>query len=564
MRIALLAVLALAGAGRRGGVQDPKDLLRVSWAPPLHLDPHRAASAVEARYVGALFEGLVTHEADGVTAAPGMAEAWEAGADGLSWTFRLREASWSNGDPVTAHDFVFAWRRAVRPETGCEFASLFRVFRNAGAVQEAAEADAILAQYDDFSKEAQAEAARRLERIARRRHADTLRRRGALEAARAAAGRPDVAEGDLGFSAADARTLKVTLERPAPWLPDMLAAMPFVPLHEKTLSAHGREWVAAGKIVTNGPFLFEGATLVSLALRRNPRYWEPRPEGAPARVVVEFSSEEVALEKFREGRLDWVAREQIPAEKAGGIREVVSFDAWGTVFLRFNAAKPPFDRKEARVAFARAIDRTAAAAAARSAPAARLVPAGFPGYPAVEGIPFDRAAAMEALLRETGFDLSKFPRVDLVAAEGNPSSSLAEAVREGLEKTLGVRVRVRAVKGPALYRALAAGEFDLALGGWRGDAFDPAFFLEGWSKGHPQNASGWADAEFDALLARAEKAGSAKDRLELLSRAEARLLSEAPVVPLACASDSFLAGPRIEGLRPNPMSRFPLKRIRIK
>jgi oligopeptide transport system substrate-binding protein len=557
MRRAIAAVLLWAAQG-------PEDDLRVCWAPPVHLDPHRATSAVEARYVGALFEGLVTHEADGVTPAPGMAREWRAEADGLAWTFTLREASWSNGDPVRADDFVFSWRRAVRSETGCEFAALFRAFRNVGAWLDQAEADALLARYEDFSKEAQAEAAGRLEQVARRRHAEPLRRRGALGAARAAEARPDVAEGDLGFRAVDARTLRVTLERPAPWLLDLLAAMPFVPLHEPTLSAHGREWVKPANIVTNGPFLFEEATPFGMALRRSPRYWEPPPAGSPGRIAVEFSSEELALEKFREGRLDWVARERVAREKAQGTPGLVSFDGWGTVFLRFNAARPPFDRREVRAAFARAVDRKKAAAAARATPAERLVPAGVPGYPAAEGLPLDGAAAMEGLLRATGFDLSKFPRVQFLAAEGALPAAVAEALREGLEKTLGVGIEVRTVKGPALYRALSSGEFHLALGGWAGDTLDPLAFLEGWTKGHAQNASGWADAEYDELLARAGKAAGPKERLELLSRAEARLLSEAPVVPLYAVPDVYLAGPRIDGLRPNPMARFPLKRLRIR
>ena len=112
MRSLLLVLLCLV----------PREtILRTSWAPPSQLDPQRATSVAESRYITAMFEGLVVPGPDGVTPTPGMAERWEISADGLDWTFHLREAVWSNGDPVTSSDFTFAWRRALRAETGCVF-----------------------------------------------------------------------------------------------------------------------------------------------------------------------------------------------------------------------------------------------------------------------------------------------------------------------------------------------------------------------------------------------------------------------------------------------------------
>ncbi|HLF94587.1 MAG TPA: ABC transporter substrate-binding protein, partial [Planctomycetota bacterium] len=367
-----------------------ESVFRVSWAPPAQLDPQRATSIAESRYIGAMFEGLTAPGPDGVTPAPGMAERWEASADGLAWTFTLRDAAWSNGDPVRAGDFVFAWRRALRPETECEFVSLFRVFRNVGAWLDALEADAILAGYDDLPKGAQAEAQRTFARIARKRHAEALRRRGALDAARAAEMRPEIAETDLGFAAVDARTLRVTLERRSPWLPDLLTFMSFAPVPARAIGAHGDGWVRPGKIVTNGPYRFDSATSVSLTFRKSAGYWDKALADAPDAVVVELSSEEVALEKFRAGKLDWLPREQIPAAKLAELKDAVAVDAWGTHFLRFNVARPPFDRREARVAIARAIDRREVAKGAGGKGTERLVPAGFPGYPEVAGLGFDR------------------------------------------------------------------------------------------------------------------------------------------------------------------------------
>jgi oligopeptide transport system substrate-binding protein len=538
-------------------------VFRVSWAPPFQLDPQLAVSQVDSRYVSLLFEGLVTPGPDGITPAPGAAAAWEASADGLIWTFSLRAATWSNGEPVTANDFVYAWRRALSPATGCNYTSLFRGMRNVGAYLDAAEADALLAQYEDLSKSAQAETLGRLAEIARKRQAAALRRRGSEDGARAAESRPDVDEKDLGFEAIDAKMLRITLESPAPWLPDLLSFMCFAPVPEKAIARHGATWVKPGQIVTNGPYLFDSATPISLMFHKRGVYWDKTLATAPDTVVVELSSDAVALEKFQEGKLDWITREQIPTEKLIEQKSAVRYDTWGTYFLCLNTTKPPFDKREVRVAFAQGIDRVSIASAAVASPTDRLVPTGFPGYPAVTGIAYDKPAAMEALLKETGFELSKFPRIEILTSDAPQAVAAGEIVREQLEKTLALSGRVRSMKWPAYARTVAAGEFQVALSGWMGDTFDPLAFLEGWTKAHPRNASGWSDAAFDSLL-RAAGSKSGKERLNDLAQAERILLAAAPLVPLYSARDVYLASDKVSGLKPNLMSRFPLKYVRLK
>ena len=554
MRIAILALLCLAPQER---------VFHVSWAPPAQIDPQRATTLSESRCIAALFEGLTTPAADGVTPAPGMAEKWETSDDGRTWTFRLRDAKWSDGEPVVAGDFVFAWRRALRPETGCEFVNLFRVFRNVGAWLDAMQADSILAQLDDLAKGTREEALRTLEKIARKRHAAGLRKRGAPDAARAAEARPDVEEKDLGFVAADAKILRVTLEKRSPWLPDLLTFMSFAPVPPKAVAAHGESWSRGGRIVTNGPYLFDASTGLSIVFKKNPAYWDKALADAPGTVVVELSSEEVALEKFRAGKLDWLPREQIPASKLAEQKDLVAFDTWGTHFLRFNVGRVPFDKKEARVAIARSIDRREVAKAALARPAGRLVPSGFPGYPEVAAPGFDKAAAMEALLKATEFDLSKFPRVELLTNESPRQMAVGNAVADQIEKTLAVKVRVRSMKWPAYLKAMADGDYQIALGNWMGDYFDPAAFLEGWTKAGGGGLTGWSDESFDALVAESAGTADAKVRLGLLAKAEEKLLASAVVAPLHTAGDAYLLRDGVSGFAPNLLSRFPLKYVRI-
>lgn len=559
MRSLVVLLMALGPAAQEKRVEP----LRVSWGLPTALDPHRTVTLADSRFVTALFEGLTTHEADGVTPAPGMAERWSVSADGRTWTFTLREARWSNGDPVAAADFVYAWRRALRPGTGCPYVVLFRLIRNVGAWLDAAEADGLLAQLDDLGKEDRAAAVRRLAETARRRHAAALRRRKEETAAKAAEARPDVGEEDLGFVAVDPRTLRVSLERRAPWLPDLLSFMTFVPLHEKSVTANGSEWTEPGKIVTNGPYRLASSSLVNLKFRRSESYWDPRTRNAPAEIVAWLNSPEVALEKFEGGRLDWLTGEQIPDGKRAKVPGLVRFDTWGTFFLRLNVLAPPFDKAPVRRAVAQGIDRTAVAGKAGLSAARTLVPPGFRGYPERAPLGYDKAAAMEALLRAAGFDLATIPRIELLTDDAPRSVAAGEAVRAQLEKTLALRVRVVSMKWPAYRRSIAAGEYLMALDGWIGDSFDPAAFLEIWTTGHRRNTGGWAAEGYDALLREAAREADAAARLATLAKAEELLLKEAPVVPLFHAGDVTVASDRVRGLAPNLMSRFPVKYLRL-
>lgn len=508
MKAAAIFFLAIAQ------VREKESVLRAAWEAPTQIDPHRARTLADSRVVGALFEGLTVPGADGATVAPGAAAAWEESEDGLSWTFTLREAKWSNGEDLTAADFVFSWRRAIHPSTGCPYRDGFRVFRNVG------------------------------------RYLDELREEG----------RAEVEEKDFGFEAADGRTLKVTLEKRVPWLPDLLSFMCFAPVHGRTVAAHGEGWTAPGRIATNGPYLLEKASPSGLALRRNP---DARESGGPDRILVEFASGEAALGKFEAGELDWVGGETVPLEKAAALKGFRAHPVWGVRFLRFNTAKAPFDRPAVRAAFARAIDRAELAEAGAGFPAGRLVPPGIPGYEGGKAPDPDASSAVEALWRESGFDLAKFPRVELLADDSPRSSALARRLRDRLERTLGIAVGLSLMKAPAFSRALARGEYAAALDEWAGDYFDPLAFLEGWVRGHARNSGGWGNPEFDGLLAAAARERDAGRRLRILGGAEALLLSEAPVVPLVWPADGFLVGPGVKGLEPNPMGRCSFRALRL-
>jgi oligopeptide transport system substrate-binding protein len=539
-------LLVLAAVAQEAGP------LRVAWDYPETGDPQRAALPGDRRLTTALFEGLTTFAADGVTPEPGMAASWKEGEDRKTWTFRLREATWSDGSPVTAGDFVRAWRRAIRPGTACPYRPLFRLFEGAQEWMDGAEADALLVVFDDQTEARRGELAEVLEKIARHRHEAALRLRGLEAAAEAAAKRPDVQVEAVGFRAVDARTLEVRLVRPVPDLPGLVGGMSFAPVPPAAEGKGDADWT---RWPINGPYLLGKVTPAGMTLERNPGYWDEAAKDRPERIEVSLAGN--AAKDFADGRRDWVSGERL-APGEGTVRH----DTWGTYFLRLNVRKPPFDAVAVRMAVARAIDRKAVAGGAT--PVGRLVPAAFPGYPEVKGQAFDPAVAMQGMLEASGFDTSTFPKVEIITPDIDGLPEAARAVRAELEKHLGIEVRVRTLKPPAYFAEVTAGRFEAAMGAWMGGRFDPSAFLEAWTTGHPDNSGGWSGGKFDALLEKAEGTPGGEGRLALLAEAEGLLLGEVPLIPLYAAGSAFLVSDRLTGITPNLMDRFPLKHLRLR
>lgn len=507
-------------------MQDPSTL-RVGWAKPSTLDPAKGATLADARVLSALYEGLVTFEADGITPAPGAAERWETSEDGLVWTFHLRDAKGSDGEPVTAGDFVSAWRRLLDPAVKAAYPDTLRPFRNVGDYTDGARAERILAELE-ISPEGDARTLVRTARIGLVPRLVKLAARSSgdlkkllEDAAQAAKSRKALRLEDLGFEAIDPKTLRLTLERPAPWLLQTLGFMALYPVKGSA---------------TNGPYRVEKSEEGSLSLIR------VRGSG-PEKVVLSFCKPEEAIARFDRGEIDWLDAESMPPEKLLKLaerKEFRYFDLWGTWFLRANAERDPFRRVEVRRAFARATDRAPLVEIVHRNASTSLVPPGFPGYRSPEIPRFSKSAAMESLLAAYP-DITSVPAIELLAPDD--SRLLAEALAKQWTANLGLAVNVKAMKAPAYARALAAGQYDLALCAWVGEFFDPASFLEPWTE-------------------TIEAADPAK-RMELLARAERKLLADdALAIPLYTMGTYALISNRVKGVAANPLGRVLLEHVR--
>ncbi len=523
----LFAALALgcvfAGCGPRETAADRAVaegvLHRSLGAQEPGLDPHLATSLAEGAVLGALFEGLVTPDPRTLEPVPGVAERWEVADDGLAHTFHLRaEARWSNGDPVTAHDFVASIRRALAPSLGAPNAWLLHVLRGA------------------------------------RDHVS--------------------APAALGAEAVDARTLRLTLETPTPYFLSLLTHFVWLPVHVGSIRAAGPEtdratrWTTPDRFVGNGPFRLEEVRPEQrITLARQPHYWDAASVRLRGVVFHVFGGVEAEERAYRGGQLhitDALPFGKLPTWRARQPAAVRVAPAYGVYFYRLNVTRPPLDDPRVRRALAAALDRTALTGRLLGGayePARAFTPAGPGGYRPPAGLADDPDGA-RALLAEAGFPGGAgFPRLELLFNTSENHRLLAEAVQEMWRRELGIEVRLANQDARVFLDNRRSLNFDISRASWFGDFADPVSFLEIFTSGNANNQTGWSDPGYDARLTAAARTRDPAERLRLLGEAEAILLEAAPLIPVHVYATIRLVDPRVDGWFDNPLDLHPLKAI---
>jgi oligopeptide transport system substrate-binding protein len=546
--VAALA-LALAGAGLsfRASIQGPAELVFVNGTEPRTLDPGLATGLPEGRIVDALFEGLTVRDPASLRPVPGVAERWETSPDGLSWVFHLREdARWSDGEPVTAHDFAWSWRRLEDPALGSEYAYLLHGVRFAeawnshGAQAEALAgpvAEALRALGERHADAVPADVWRRF--VAEQRLGELLRgtpdpvlagllaagegplaadrlraARDALpaEARRRAALHEEAARRfgrDAGVFARDARTLVVELRAPVPWFLELTAFYPTFPVPRRLVEARPRDWFLPGTLVSNGPFRL-AAWRVNDRLRmlRSERYWGRAGVRLASADALPVENATTALNLYLTGAADWVPGPSYPSDLVDRLRERPDFyshPALAVYYFRFNCRRPPLDDPRVREALAVAVDRRSIAEDVLrlgQPPALHLVPPGMPGYePPPSRLGFDLPRARR-LLAEAGFPGGKgLPELGILYNTSETHKQIAEVLADQLRRHLGLRVRAYNQEWQAYQGSVLAGDYDLARAAWVGDYRDPNTFLDLWVTSGGNNQTGWGDPRYDRLLA---------------------------------------------------------------
>lgn len=497
-------------------------LYRGNASEPESLDPYLVRGAVEWTIVGGLFEGLVTPDLVTLEPRPGVAERWEVSTDGLTYVFHLRDGvTWSDGTPLTAHDFEYGARRLLAPRLGAAHAenNLFFV-RGARDYQAGRTAD--------FST--------------------------------------------VGVRIRDARTLEFTLARPTPFF--LSALYLFFPVPRATVEKFAavdervNNWIRPGNLVGNGPFRLKAwRQNQGVVLERNPRYWDAAR--VRLREIHFLPIENAAAEEnaFRTGQLhltsavplnkiDVYTREQPDALKV--------VDDRGIYFYTLNVAKPPLNDRRVRQALALAVDRerlTRQVIKGGKQPAWNFTPPGTGGYTARARLAFDPERA-RALLREAGFaDGKNFPELALLVDAREHHRVIAEAVQQMWRQHLGISVTLRNEETQVLNSSKRQMDFQIVRGSWNATTYqDPFYFLGAWQTGGLYNEAKWSHAEFDRHIDQTWTVDAAA-RLAAFQRAEEIFLEEVPAIPLFFSTQTMLMSPAVKGWQPHPFADRRLKEL---
>lgn len=522
-RFLFIALVAfVAGCSRHETLVAQGDRTRVlhvgNGAEVQSLDPHVAGGAIDQNVLSALFEGLVTLDEETFAPRPGAAERWEISPDGLVYTFHLRrDARWSNGDPLTARDFLFSFRRVLSPALASEYKDVLFPIKNAEAFARGA--------VKDFSQ--------------------------------------------VGVRAPDDFTFELTLAHPTAYFLTVLRNAVACPVHEASVTRGGTrpddrlaKWTRTAPFVSNGPFrLREWKDHQHVALEKNPHYWD----AARVRLngVVFYPSENTQSQElaFRAGQLHttWdVPLSKIDSYRAASPSPLRLEPYVESYFLRFNVTRPPFTDRRVRRALALAIDRDAIVKnilRGGQTAATALTPPGFAGYAPLNLVSHDVATAKK-LLADAGFpDGRGFPAFELLTLSSEINQRIAEGVQQMWRRGLGLDVAINQKEFKVLLQAVdnAVLDYAVARGRWIAEYPDPLTYLAMFTAGNGTNCTGFTDPAYDALLADAATAPSATARIEALRLAESRLLEQMPIAPIYWGARTTLVAASVHGWKNSPL-----------
>jgi oligopeptide transport system substrate-binding protein len=490
-------------------------------AEPSSIDPSLIASTYDATIVYALCEGLLSYDPRDLHPTPGVAERWETNGDLTRWTFHLRKQSrWSDGDPVTADDFVYAYRRMLSPKLGSSSAYILFCLKNAEAYY--------TGKLSDF--------------------------------------------GQVGAHAADRQTLVLDLRAPTPYFPTMVCQANWFPIHRAAIEKFGAMddggtlWTRPGNYVGNGAFILtEWTPNKVLRVEKSLTYWNRgavKLQGCNFYPIDDRAAEE---RSFRSGQLhvtQLVPKDKIPAyrtDPSGVLRE---FPTSATFYLRLNVRKAPLNDVRVRRALALAIDRDAIAAhvlKGGETVADSLTPPGTGGFTARVSHRFDASEARR-LLAEAGYPDGKgFPKLDyLYSYSGGGRSAIAETIQGMWRKNLGIEMTLTSQEFRVWADSLQKGDYTVSYNVWIADYLDPSTFIDLMVTNSSNNTTGWSNPEYDRLDGVAAATADNAKRFECFQACEELLSGECPIIPLFFNTGNRLVRTEVRGWYDNPLDVHPL------
>ncbi|WP_288655157.1 MULTISPECIES: peptide ABC transporter substrate-binding protein [Pantoea] len=474
---------------------------------PASLDPMKAVGLPEIQVMRDLFEGLTSQDAKGQI-VPGVAESWSSN-DNKIWLFTLRkDARWSDGSPVTAQDFVYSWQRLVDPKNSSPFAWF-------AALSGIENAEAIT--------------------------------KGSMSPEK------------LGVTATDATHLKVTLSRPVPWLPAMMANAALFPVPQKVIQAEGDAWTAPGKLVGNGAYQLQTRVVnEKIVLVRNKHYWDDKHSVLTQVTFLPINEESSATKRYRAGDID--ITESFPKNMFALLKkslpgEVYTPDQLGTYYYAFNTQKGPTADVRVRKALSWSIDRRIIAEKVLGTgekPAWHFTPDVTAGFTSQQSYLQQHSqqelnAQAKALLAAAGYGPAKPLHLTLLYNTSESHQKIAIAVASMWKKTLGAEVTLQNQEWKTYIDSRNSGNFDVIRASWVGDYNESSTFLSLLTASHSGNIARFNSAEYDALLAKASTETSVQARNADYNKAEQIIADQAPIAPLYQYTNGRLIKPWVKG-----------------
>ncbi|OUQ86142.1 ABC transporter substrate-binding protein [Brevibacillus brevis] len=453
---------------------------------PSTIDPGLAEDIPSMSVARAAFDGLLRLNEKGEL-KEAVAEKYEVSADGLTYTFHLRESKWTNGDPVTAHDFEYAWKRVLDPKTASGYAYQMYYLKNGQAFN---------------ANKAKAE--------------------------------------DVGVKATDDKTLVVTLENPAPFFPGLVASVTYFPVNKKAVEGN-KEWASKPETyISNGPFSLKNWEHKSkIEFGKSDSYWDKDAVKLSKLTLNMIEDANTELSMFEKGDLDWAGSPlgDLPLDALDALKEsgkMQSQATAGTYWYIFNTKQKPFDNKKIRQAFATAVNRQEISdnvVPYKSTPATGILPPTMALTP--EGYIKDGDVETAKTLLAEGMKeagIKELPPITIAYNTSEVNSRIATVIQDQWRKAFGIEVKLVNKENKVHREDMKQGNFTIGRGSWIGDFNDPINFLEVFKGG--LNTSKWENKEFLNLLAQSAKEGDVAKRKEILKKAEQIVMDEMPALPI--------------------------------
>lgn len=471
------------------------------------LDPQKSNELQSSTIGYHIGEGL-TRSIDGEV-HPGLAESWDVSDDGLTYTFHLRDAKYSDGETIKAEDFAYAMRRVVDPATASTFAFIAKPLENADEVTSG-----------------------------------------------------DKAVDELGVEATDEKTVVCKLAFPAPYFLQILSMPQFYPTRQELVEEYGDEFATNGdKNVYSGPFcLKEWKQNDRIILEKNPEYWDTDNIHLDRVEILIVSDENTALAMYESGELDYV---NVPTDSIVNYPDAEFYKSGAEDFMKINTAKGPLSNQNFRLALNYGLNREEFIKLSTNGvyeAATRFVLPDVGGvektfgeeYP-YEAFPIsgDKDKALEYLdkaMQELGIANASDITVELLTSDTERTKKEAEVIQALLSDTLGINISVNLVPRADRLAREDSGDYEMVVSGIQPDYPDPISFLESWETTSPYNHTNYSNAEYDALLQEAYHSGDAQHRMDTLAEAEKVFMEDGGLVPLQCRRNAKLVNKNMTGI----------------